>query len=171
MADDIQINIDTTQFEAKLKALPTAVANRYLRNALQAAGDVVLAPMKELAPERTDEQTPDDNSLPPGILRQDLSTQVTLSENGAKVKIGPTAVAGHVCRWQNNGWMLTSHDGKKIRQIPGKHFMEAAFDEAGQAAIEALVQSLSDSLNTESAESDETLESGGTEHVDREETI
>ena len=157
MADDIQINIDTSQFETKLKALPAAVANRYLRTALQAAGDVVLAPMKQLAPERTDETTPDENSLPPGILREDLSTQVTLGANGAKVKVGPTAVAGHVCRWQNNGWMLTSHGGKKIKQIPGKHFMEAAFDEAAEAAVEALVNSLAESLNTDSTDSEETL--------------
>jgi len=75
-----------------------------------------------------------------------------LSKNGAYVKVGPTAVSAHVCRWQNNGWMLTSHGGKKIRQIPGKHFMESAIDESKQAAVDAFVNSLANSLNSDGDE-------------------
>jgi hypothetical protein len=146
MADDIELKIDTSAFEKKLSELPAQIANNHLRKALLASGDVMLSPMKQLAPERTDETTPDENSLPPGILKEDLQTQVVLGKDGAYVKVGPTAISAHVARWQNNGWMLTSHDGKQIKQIPGKHFMEAAFDEAAQAAVDAFVNSLAESL-------------------------
>jgi hypothetical protein len=150
---DLQLNFDTSKFEAALRALPEQMSKNYVNSALQAGGDVILASMKELAPERTDEATPDGTSLPQGILREDLHTQVTVSSDGAsRVKIGPTDIAGHVCRWQNNGWMLTSHGKskagrKQIRQVPGKHFIEAAMDEAGQAAVDALVHSLAESLS------------------------
>lgn len=150
MADDIALKVDTSKFEARLKALPARVANQYLAAAAQAAGDVILPAMKALAPERTDEMTPDGNSLPPGILKYDLTTEVKLDKDGAHVKVGPTAVSAHVARWQENGWMLTAHDGKEIRQIPGKHFMAAAIDETRQAAVDALVNSLASSLNTDS---------------------
>jgi len=116
--------------------------------------------MKQLAPERTDEATPEGNSLPQGILREDLHTQVIVSASGeSRVKIGPTEIAGHVCRWVNNGWMLTSHGKskagrKQIKQIPGKHFMEAAIDEAAQSAVDAMIQSLADSLNSDSSSED-----------------
>lgn len=148
MSDEFQISVDTSQFEAKLKELEPNVANQYMRSALQAAGDVILPAMKQHAPERTDEPTPEGNSLPPGILKFDLTTQVILNKDGAEVKVGPTAVAAHVARWQENGWMLTSHTGKKIRHIPGKHFMATAIDETREAAVNALVESLASSLNT-----------------------
>lgn len=153
--DDIGLTVDATDFERHLNQLPDQVAKRYLGKALQKAGDVILASMKQLAPERTDEATPEEDSLPPGILREDLHTQVTVSSNGgATVKVGPTEISAHVCRWQEKGWMLTSHEGKKIRQIPGKHFMSAAMDEAGQAALDAFTASLKASLelNTDDEE-------------------
>jgi hypothetical protein len=148
MPDDISLKIDTSQFDAMLTALPTKVAGRIMKDALQAGGDVLLASMKALCPERTDEPTPDEDSLPPGILREDLHTQVTVtSTTGARLRVGPTDIAAHVARWQENGWMLTLHNGKKVRQIPGKHFMAASVDEAGEAAVDAFVARLAEGLN------------------------
>jgi hypothetical protein len=149
MPDDFSLKIDTSKFDEMLTALPTKVAGRILRDALQAGGDVLLESMKALCPQSTDEPTPESNSLPPGILREDLHTQVTVnSTTGARLRVGPTEITAHVARWQENGWMLTLHNGKKVRQIPGKHFMAASVDEAGEAAVDAFVAALADGLNS-----------------------
>jgi HK97 gp10 family phage protein len=150
---DLEITVNTKELEQLLEHLPQKIANQYLRSAAQKAGDAILAPMKALTPERTDEKTPNGNSLEPGALREDLTTQVTLTKHGVRVKIGPTAATAHVCRWQNNGYMLTSHNGKQIKQIPGKHFMEGASDESGQTAVDAFVDDIQSSLNTDNASS------------------
>ena len=155
MPDDFELKIDTSQFDAMLAKLPAKVFGRIMKEALQTAGDVILGSMKILAPEQTNEPTPGSNALPPGILREDLHTQVTVSETkGAQVKVGPTEIAGHVARWVNNGFMLTLHNGKQIKQIPGKFFMEAAMDEAAEIAVEAFATSLSVGLEDENEETD-----------------
>lgn len=147
MPDDIQLKVDTSKFDEMLAKMPQKLAGKLMRDALQAGGDVILASMKALAPEQTDEPTPGSDALPPGILREDLHTQVTLgATKGAGVKVGPTEIAAHVARFQNDGWMLTLHNGKQVRQIPGKHFMEAAMDEAGEAAVDAFVATLAEGL-------------------------
>lgn len=153
---DIDLKIDTSGFDAKLARLPVKLAGKIMRDALEASGDVLLGSMKALAPERTDEPTPDSNSLPSGILREDLHKQISVSATqGARLRVGPTEIAGHVARWQNNGWMLTrkTKSGKKqIRQIPGKFFMEGAVDESGEAAVDAFAQALADGLTNAGAE-------------------
>jgi hypothetical protein len=161
--DDIDLKTDTSQFDALLAKLPIKVAGKIVKDALQAGGDVIVTAMKALAPERTDEPMPDSTGLPPGILREDLHTQVTLgATQGANVKIGPSEIAGHVTRWQNNGWVLTGHGkgkrGRKaIKSIPGKHFMEAAVDEAGEAAVDAFVAKLAEGLASATDDTEETL--------------
>ena len=147
---EFDLKIDTSKFDAKLAQLPLKVSGKIMRDALQAGGDVLLGTMKALAPERTDEPTPNSDSLPPGILREDLHTQVSVSATqGARLRVGPTEIAGHVARWQNNGWMLTrkTKNGKKqIREIPGRFFMESSVDESGEAAVDAFVQKLAEGL-------------------------
>ncbi len=161
--DDIDLKIDTSQFDAMLAKLPTRVAGKIMKDALQAGGDVIVTTMKALAPERTDEPMPDSTGLPQGILREDLHTQVAVSATqGARVKVGPSEIAGHVARWQENGWMLTGHGKsksgrKRIKQIPGKHFMAAAADEAGEAAVDAFVAKLAEGLTAATEETEETL--------------
>lgn len=151
MADEITLNIDTTKLEAALKDLPEKLAKKAMRNALQAGGDVMLEAMIAAAPERTDEPTPESNSLPPGVLKADLHTEIKMSKGSARVKVGPSQITGHVARWINNGWVLTGHNpGKKeIREIPGTHFIERAFDESAQKAIDTAIQALSDALGKE----------------------
>jgi hypothetical protein len=149
--EDVDLILDTKALDAALSALPDKIQKQFVTKALEAAGVVILQSMVALAPERTDEDTPDSTSLPPGILKADLHSQVIIGGSGARVRVGPTEVAGHVARWQNNGWTLTSHGRskagrKKLRDIPGKHFIEAALDESGQAALDASVASLKESL-------------------------
>jgi hypothetical protein len=142
MADDFGINVDVSEIQAAFAKLADKLQNKVLKKALQIAGDTILNPMIELAPEHTSDPTPNGTSLQPGFLKADLHTEVKVTQGGGSVKIGPSQVAGHVARWQNNGWVLTSHGGKKIREIPGKHFIEAAFDEAADAALAAFCEEL-----------------------------
>jgi hypothetical protein len=147
MADELEFKIDTSQLDAALSKLPDKVQKRIVVKALQQAGDVMLEAVKAQTPEQTDEPTPGSDALPPGILREDMTTEVTVSETkGARLRVGPTEIAGYVARWINNGWMLTSHDGRKIREIPGKHFMESAFDESAQAALDAMTDTIADGI-------------------------
>jgi HK97 gp10 family phage protein len=153
MSDEFSISINTRELEEALKALPEKVAKKYMMKALQTAGNVLLDAMVSLAPERTDEKTPNGDSLPPGILKYDLHTQTILQDDGGKVRVGPSGIAGHVARWQNDGWMLTGHKpGKKriheVADQPGKFFMQRAFDESGEAALEAFTNDLADSIES-----------------------
>lgn len=153
MADELSFNIDTRELNEALSKLPDRVQKRIVVNALQSAGDVMLSAVKAHTPERTDGETPGSDALPPGILREDMHTEVAVSETkGARLRVGPTEIAGHVARWINNGWTLTSHDGKKIKDIPGKHFIEAAFDETAQAALDVLTDSIAEQLEHEDTE-------------------
>jgi hypothetical protein len=167
VSDTIDISVDTRELDAALTALPKKLRGAIMAKALQLAGDVMLEAIVVNAPERTDEPTPEGDSLEPGILKADMHTEVVvpnsdgLVANGRgfssglpRVKVGPSKIAGHVARWQNNGWNLTSHGkkGKVIRAIPGKHFLEAGFDESADRAIDVFLDSLwNDLFNTENA--------------------
>lgn len=150
--DDLSFSIDTRELDKALSGLPEKVSKQIVEDALQAAGNVVLEEMVALAPERTDEMNPASNSLPPGILKADLHVDVSVSASGgANVRIGPTAVAGRVARWANNGFTLTGHGKSRrsrriIRAIPGKHFVEGAFDVTAQRALDVLAEQIGQGL-------------------------
>jgi hypothetical protein len=128
-----------------------------MRKALQAAGDVMLSAVVAHTPERTDEEDSASNSLPPGVLKADMHTQIQIGRAGKpRVKVGPSVVTGYVAYRQNNGYTLTSHGSKTGRHpiarkngpnpIPGKHFMEAAFDESAETAVDMFLSTLADGL-------------------------
>jgi hypothetical protein len=157
MDDAIELTIDTRELEAALGRLSQRAAGQVMRDALQAAGNVMLEAVVDHTPERTDEETPEGTSLPPGILKADMHTQVGLSKKTGTgfVKVGPSKdIGGLVAYRQENGWTLTEHGGKvthgrrePIRDIPGKHFMAAAFDESAEAAVDAFCEELQDILS------------------------
>ena len=159
MADEVEFKVDTSALDAALQKLPERVQKRIIRNALQSAGDVMLDAMKAHTPERTDDENPESTSLPPGIMREDMHTDILVSETkGARLRVGPTEVSGHVARWVNNGWTLTkkTKSGKrKIKDIPGQHFMEAAFDESSEQALGVFIATLAKGLTEENEGSDE----------------
>jgi hypothetical protein len=147
MSDEFSISVDTRAMEQALIDLGEKVAKKALKTALQAAGDTMLEPMVELAPEHTEDVGSNSTSLPPGMLKADLHTDVMVSGSGGNVRVGPSMDTGHVARWINNGWTLTSHGKKRsrhaIRDIPGKHFLEAAFDESSEEALHVFLDVLS----------------------------
>jgi hypothetical protein len=152
MPDTIDLILDTREMDAALKALPAKLAERAMRAALHAAGDVMLDAVVAHTPERTDEEMPNSDSLPPGILKADMHTEVLVGGSYApRVKVGPSKIAGHVARWQNNGYTLTSHGRSKsgrraIRAIAGQHFLEAGFDESAETAVNMFCATLGDEL-------------------------
>lgn len=73
-----------------------------MQRALQAGGDVMLDAVVDETPERTDEETPDGDSLPPGILKASMTTEVIVPNadglvrqdkgwgaGNPRVKVGP----------------------------------------------------------------------------------
>jgi len=151
MADEIELKIDTREMERALKALPQKLLKAVMGGALRAAGDVMLEAVVAHTPERTDEENPESTSLGPGILKADMHTEIQFSRKygNARVKVGPSrAIGGLVAYRVNNGWTLTGHgkSGQKIRSISGKHFLEAAFDESAQTAIDTFIDELGNSL-------------------------
>ena len=154
--DTIELTVDTRELEWALEQLSQRAAGQVMRDALQAAGDVMLESVVDHTPERTDEETPEQTSLPPGILKADMHTQVGLSKKTGTgfVKVGPSKdIGGLVAYRQENGWTLTTHGSpgkhggrKPIRDIPGKHFMAAAFDESAEAAVDVFCETLQNIL-------------------------
>src|ERR1700752_997643 len=100
MAGDLEFKVKTSELADSLSKLPDKVEKRIVFEVLQSAGDVSRAACKAHPPERTDEETPDSNALPPGIMREDMHAEVVVSETkGARLRVGPTEIAGHVARW------------------------------------------------------------------------
>jgi hypothetical protein len=155
MSDEITLTIDTREMERALKALTQRAARSAMGAGLQAAGNVMLDAVVAHTPERTGEETPEQTSLPPGILKADMHTEIQFSRKygNGRVKVGPSrAIGGLVAYRQNNGWILTAHGGKtkgggrKIRSIAAKHFLESAFDESSQTAVDMFLATLADNL-------------------------
>ena len=157
MPDDFDIKIDTSEFDSLLAKLPAKVSGRIMKDALQAGGDVILASMKVLAPEQTNEPTPGSNALPPGILREDLHTQVIVSptKGAAQVKVGPTEIAGHVARWINNGLDANAaQTANRLSKSLASTLWKQPCDEAAEIAVEAFATSLAVGLEDENEETD-----------------
>jgi len=145
MADGITVHIDTKAVEEKLSRLPQELQNKYMKESYRAAGDVMLGAVHDNTPVRDgEEDSPDSTSLPPGIMQEDMTLTVTKSG----VKVGPTEISGARARWINDGWQLTLN-GKKVKDIPGQHFMERAFDECAQEALDAFVETLTELINND----------------------
>ena len=143
MDDGFSINIDTIELDEALSKLPVKVAGRKTRDALQAAGDVILYSMKALCPVATVEPDSSSNALAPGVLQYSLTTQVQSSANAApRVKIGAPIETAHVAWWVENGFDSI----KAKRHIEGKHFMAGAFDESAERAVDVLIETLGESL-------------------------
>lgn len=166
MADGITFKIDSSKFEALLKAMPQRVARRAVRNALKAGGAVLLEAMKAECPVRTDAPTPGSDALPPGILKADLTTTVQVNTKyPPRVIVGPTSDTAYVAWWIEQGFDHYG-GGRKGKGTKGKHvdanpFLTRAFDSSIQSAVDAMISSLSTSL-----EQDLTSETGSSNEAE-----
>lgn len=160
MSDTIELAVDTRELEAALAKLSTKMQTKVMTEALQAGGDVIAKELESYTPERTDEEVPAGDwhgfsgsgttSLPPGIMKADIKTEIQLgsSNKPPRIKVGFGEISAHVAYWQNEGWNLTKGGyrhkdkhgrargaGKVIKAIPGKHFIEMAFDDSCDGAV------------------------------------
>jgi len=171
--DDLSIKFDTHEWNDLLKSLPQALAGKAVSASLAAGGAVLADAMEVEAPERTDDPTPGSNSLPPGILKHDVSFQVQMSSGHMpRVKVGCTEVAGRVAGWIENGFDVVVHGKKSAKEkrtgtVSAKHtpktgakhvdanpFMARAFESAIEDATNATLDSLQQSLTKAIAERD-----------------
>ena len=58
-----------------------------------------------------------------------------------RVEVGFSAKSqrGHIARFQNDGWVATDRNGKRHKQVPGKHFWEKA-EHASKGRIQEAVK-------------------------------
>ncbi|MGA2650417.1 MAG: HK97 gp10 family phage protein [Terracidiphilus sp.] len=165
MSDGIALKIDTSKFEELLKAMPQRVARRAVRQALQAGGDVLAEAIQANCPVRTDTPTPGSDALPPGILAADISVQVVVgTKDDPTVKVGFSRDTAHVANWIENGFDHVEggkkrKGGKATKHIDANPFMQRAFDESAEHAVDALTESLATSLEQDLTS--ETADSGG----------
>jgi hypothetical protein len=150
--DGLNLKIDTTQFEALLKAMPKRVARRAVRQALQAGGDVLQEAIAAECPVRTDTPTPGSDALPPGILQADISVQVTVgTKDDPIVRVGPSRDTAHVAAWIEAGFDHVEggrkrKGGRVTRHIDANPFILRAFDSSISSAVDAMISSLAGSL-------------------------
>ncbi|MHC3377755.1 HK97 gp10 family phage protein [Ligilactobacillus equi] len=65
-----------------------------------------------------------------------------------RVEVGFSAESerGHIARFQNDGWVATDRNGKRHKQVPGKHFWEKAEIESKGKIGEVVKKSLERSI-------------------------
>ena len=66
-----------------------------------------------------------------------------------RVEVGFSAKSqrGYIARFQNDGWVATDHNGKRHKQVPGKHFWEQAEHTSKGRVQEAVKKSLKATLD------------------------
>ena len=146
MPENFDITIDTHEIDEMLAKMPLKFAKGAIREALQAAGDVMLAPMKALCPERTDDiEDAGSNSLEPGVLRESLTTQV-ITGTVPRVKVGAPFETVRQAWWIEDGFDQL----KAKKHIEGKHYMAGAFDASAEEAVQVLMAGLAKVLESNS---------------------
>jgi HK97 gp10 family phage protein len=153
MADGYSIKVDgLAELDAKLKLLPEEIAKKLFRKALRESGRVIQKEVQSRAPVKVEDSGAKSNSLPPGALKADIKTRVSVSpeKGGGSVSIGPGKKTAHVARWVENGHNIVGHkpnkkkSGKKTKARP---FMRPALDASAQKAVETFAKVLGDAIS------------------------
>ena len=148
--------IGLAALKKRLDQVATKDAERMMNKALRAGGRVFETAIEERAPERPD--LPSGTALPPGALRRDISVRRVPSEpRTAVVVIGPgkyTKQTAHLVEFGHRnvrgGKSRIGKDGKAkgegqvIGQVPAHPFVRPAFEAAGQQALDAVKDSLTE---------------------------
>jgi hypothetical protein len=160
MADEM-ISCEITgleSFDAQLSRLEQSLRREIMQDALTQAGVVLAQAQVAHAPEKTDD-IPGGNSLPKGALKSDIVVEVDLEDgpNIQAAKVGPTPDTAYVGRFLEFGHAQLAHGDNYEYEIPGangrtrrkhrKHgkvlgfvephrWMQPAFDESANAALQ-----------------------------------
>jgi HK97 gp10 family phage protein len=140
------------ELESKLQGLPEEIAKKLFRRALRASGQVIQKEIQSRAPVKTEESGPRSNSLPPGALKADIKTRVTVTpeKGGGSASIGPSKKTAHVARWVENGHNIVGHrpNKKKIgKKAKARPFIRPALDASAQKAVETFADVLGDAIS------------------------
>lgn len=167
MADEVSIQFEgLTELEQDLTAIGDEKrVKKIIRKALRAGGTVMQAAIEERAPERP--ELPSGTALPPGALRADINMVATTDEAGATaLSVGPGKYTKHVASWVEYGHMmvvggrrslkngkvsgkgrLTTVNGTELTQVPAHPFIRPAYEASREAAAEAIIDSLHESVD------------------------
>ena len=165
MADGFDMSIDLSELDAMLTALPQEVQIKVARKALKRGGDVMLGALLGHTPMLTEHQKGSD-SLAPGELKAHATTTVQIGTKGeiARVLVGFDSDVAHIARFVNDGHLQvaggrlkpgggagkrhrsSSKRGRVVNYVPGKHFLEAAFDESANKAVSVLLTTIGEEL-------------------------
>ncbi len=150
MEDTIDLQVDTRELEAALLRLSKRMAGDVMREALQADAAMCCLRPHCCSYSRANGRTSLQSKLllPPGILKADMHTEIQISRKyeNARIKIGPSKdIGGSGCvpPGKTDGRSrLTGSAGTRIRDISGKHFIAAAFDESAGGAVDVFLNAL-----------------------------
>jgi HK97 gp10 family phage protein len=153
MTNGFSMNVQgLAELDAKLQNLPEEIVKKLFRKALRASGQVIQKEVQSRAPVKVEDSGPKSNSLPPGALKADIKTRVSVTpqKGTGSVNIGPGKNTAHVARWVENGHNLVGHKpnkkktGKKTKPRP---FMRPALDASGEKAVETFAKVLGDAIS------------------------
>lgn len=157
-----------------LDQAPRRVRDLVLRRALRAAGKIVLARARELAPVRATRKKKDGTRVRGGTLRRSLRVRAMKRTRKGRIGVVVQSAAGNFggkafyTGLQEFGWRVGRRSaggrrGKKQaratlaaraeaargalaadqrRLVPGKHFMQRAFDETVESSQRAVVEAV-----------------------------
>lgn len=141
MPDGLSVEIEGLDAACKqLEEFPTVVVRRCYREALDAACVPMLQALESRIPEHT------------GDLRAHIVFAITIDPDG---RGGTAAIgfgsAGAKAQWVEYGHRMVGHkpDLKELGQVAPHPFMRIAFEEAGQATIDAFVERVLELVNSQ----------------------
>ncbi len=107
--------------------------------------------MQERTPVKVEDSGEDSNSLPPGALKDGITSKVSVQpqKGSGSVTVRPSKDTAHVARWLEFGHQLVSHKPghKVIGNVPAVPFFRNAFDAAKDRAVDAFSESLAADLS------------------------
>jgi len=172
MPGNINISVDTSELDQYFAEIADPVrVKKITRKALRKGATIIRDAVAAVAPERPD--LPSGTALPVGALKNDIVVRSYTDGNGKEVaSVQPGALTDHVAGWVEFGHQQVaggklSKDGKGSGHRVGTHGMTSTFvpphpffrrgEEASEAAAaEAVAESLSEDLVSETAPSADT---------------
>lgn len=158
MADGIEITFEgMPEFSRRMADLAGPTAERIIRHAVRAGGQVVQAAITEAAPVRV--PLPSGTALPPGALKNDIEVKVRKEPDGSiSAYIEPGKYSRAVAGWveyghrqihggpsrQGGGILRQGYrgSGQFLVDVPAHPFIRPAFDASEAAAQDAIAMDI-----------------------------
>lgn len=145
---DVRLKVDWKELYLTLNALTPEKQTEILKPALKAGGDIIGAKATALAPAKT------------GALRRAIKVSSLKAKPGnakVRIQVGKGAYKGdeYYAAFQEWGWKQgkrprggkTARANDTRKEIPGRHYMENAVVQAGEAAISKINEMVLDGID------------------------